>query len=69
MSTFTLTGDTSVRDILTKHPETFPVFESHGMCADCKVSPPPAPLHHFSSRHEVPLDQLITELTEAIERG
>ncbi len=68
MSIITLTGDTSVRDILTKHPEAFPVFEPHGMCADCKAPPPAKPLQHFSSRHGVPLDQLITELAAAIQK-
>ena len=58
-----LTGDTPVCDLLTHHPQTFAVLESHGMCADCKASPPPAPLHHFSSRHGVPLETLTADLT------
>jgi hypothetical protein len=66
MTMLPLTGDTLVCDLLTKHPEAFAVFETHGMCADCRIAPPPVPLHHFSSKHEVPLDQLITELTAVI---
>ena len=66
MTMLPLTGDTLVCDLLTKHPQTFAVFESHGMCADCKASPPPVPLHHFSSRHDVPLNRLIAELNTAI---
>ena len=66
MTILPLTGDTLVCDLLAHHPQTFAVFETHGMCADCKASPPPVPLHHFSSNHDVPLDQLIGELTAAI---
>lgn len=65
MSDLSLTGDTTVRDILRSHPQLFPVFESHGMCEDCKAAPPPVPLHHFSSKHGVPLERLIAELTHA----
>jgi HEPN domain-containing protein len=29
-----------VCDILNRHPSAWPVFERHGMCEDCKASPP-----------------------------
>ena len=62
----TIDGTTTVRDLLAVHPEGFGVFLSRGMCEDCKAAPPPVPLHHFSTKHEVPLDQLISELSSAI---
>lgn len=62
-----LNGNTSVRDILTTHPETFPVFVKHGMCADCKADPPPVPLQHFAGKHcGGNLSGLIEELNVAI---
>ncbi len=57
-------SESTVRDVLTNHPETFSVFADHGMCADCKHSPPPVPLEHFATKHQVPIQQLITELTK-----
>jgi len=60
-------GNTTVRDLLTTHPETFPVFVSHGMCEDCKADPPPVPLHHFAGKHCAgDLPGLIRELHSAI---
>jgi hypothetical protein len=66
MTTIRLTGETQVCDLLTRHPQTFAIFESHGMCAECKAAPPPVPLQHFSERHGVPLAQLLAELADAI---
>jgi hypothetical protein len=63
-----LSGNTTVRDILTTHPETLPVFVSHGMCEDCKADPPPVPLHHFATKHCAgDLPGLIGELNSAIQ--
>jgi hypothetical protein len=42
---------TTVRDLLTTHPEAFGVLRARGMCGDCETSPPPIPLHHFASKH------------------
>ncbi len=39
----TISETTTVRDLLTRHPETFDVFLRHGMCEDCKAAPPPVP--------------------------
>ena len=61
-----LTGNTTVRDVVIHNPGTFSVFEAHGMCDDCRTSPPSVPLHHFSQKHEVPLEQLIAELSEVL---
>lgn len=57
------TGESTVCDILTQYPQTFPVFASHGMCEKCKTAPPPVPLHHFAFKHGIELSQLIKELT------
>ncbi len=69
MPEIVLTGDSLVRDILTECPDAFSVFEQYGMCDDCKVQPPPVPLHHFSTKHGVALDQLISELTTTMTRN
>lgn len=47
----TISETTTVRDLLTRHPETFDVFLRHGMCEDCKAAPPPVPLQHFARKH------------------
>ena len=60
-------GHTTVREILGAHPETFPVFLAHGMCADCQADPPPVPLHHFASKHcGGNIQGLIAELRSAV---
>ena len=46
-----LTEDTTVRELLTTHPEVFDILLGHGMCADCQDDPPPVPLHHFARKH------------------
>jgi hypothetical protein len=43
--------ETPVCDLLAEHPQVFEVFERHGMCADCRVAPPPVPLQHFVDKH------------------
>ncbi len=47
----TLTEDTTVRELLTTHPEVFDILLGHGMCADCQDDPPPVPLQHFARKH------------------
>jgi hypothetical protein len=47
----TITENTTVRELLTAHPETFPVLRKRGMCADCEAAPPPVTLHHFADKH------------------
>jgi len=44
-------GETTVRDLLTQHPEAFDVLAARGMCEDCQADPPPVPLHHFADKH------------------
>ncbi|NOG53807.1 MAG: hypothetical protein HND57_05680 [Planctomycetes bacterium] len=67
MPVLDLQPHTTVRDVLTIHPETFGVFESHGMCDSCKTAPPPVPLHVFSVKHAVDLPTLIAELQAAMQ--
>ena len=63
-------GNASVREILTTHPETFPVFVGHGMCEDCKADPPSVPLHHFAGKHcGGNLSGLLQELNAAMAGG
>lgn len=66
----TLTETTTVRDLLTRHPETFDVFLRHGMCEDCKADPPPVPLHHFARKHcGGDVQGLISELEASMASG
>jgi hypothetical protein len=46
-----MNGDTTVRELLSAHPEVFDVLLGHGMCADCQDNPPPVPLAHFADKH------------------
>jgi hypothetical protein len=62
-----LTSDTTVKQLLETHPETFSVFLAHGMCEDCRESPPPVPLSHFASKHcDGDVAGLIDELSRQI---
>lgn len=64
----TIDANTTVRDLLTVHPETVSILLSHGMCADCEAAPPAVPLGHFATKHcGGNLDGLIEELTGAID--
>lgn len=57
---------TTVRELLTNHPEVFPVLVSRGMCEDCKTDPPPVPLGHFAAKHcDGDVDTLIADLERA----
>ncbi len=56
-----------VCDILNRHPSAWPVFERHGMCEDCKASPPPVSVHHFVDKHcEGKIGEFLSELNAAI---
>jgi len=46
-----ITESTTVRELLSLHPETFEVLLRHGMCADCQADPPEVPLGHFATKH------------------
>ena len=61
-----LNESTTVRDLLTAHPEVFDVLLGHGMCADCQADPPPVPLGHFAMKHcDGDLEGLIGEIRVA----
>ncbi|MHC4063391.1 MAG: hypothetical protein ACYSUI_02660 [Planctomycetota bacterium] len=47
----TISEATTVRGLLSVHPQAFEVLLRHGMCADCQADPPPVPLGHFASKH------------------
>lgn len=46
-----ITPATTVRDLLQSHPALFDVLAGHGMCEDCRISPPPVSLEHFATKH------------------
>lgn len=63
-----LCGTTTVRELLTTHPEVIEVMLGHGMCEDCRENPPEVPLSHFAMKHcGGDLAGLIEELYGAIE--
>ena len=63
----TIDGKTTVRELLTEHPDAFDVLVSDGMCQDCKDNPPPVPLEHFAQKHcGGDLKKLIEQIESAI---
>jgi hypothetical protein len=63
-----LEASTTVRDLVTTHPEAFSVLLKHGMCEDCKADPPPVPLGRFAAKHcGGDLSGLIEELGRVID--
>lgn len=62
-----ITENTTVRELLTTHPDTFAILLDRGMCADCEAAPPPVPLRHFADKHcGGDVTGLIRELNEAV---
>lgn len=62
-----INGSTTVRELLTAHPDVFDVLVSYGMCRGCKESPPPVPLGHFSQKHcNGDLEKLIEQVQAVI---
>ena len=65
-----ISASTTVKELLTAHPEVFPVLLGHGMCEDCQADPPPVPLGHFAAKHcGGNLAGLLAELEQAMGRG
>lgn len=61
-------ADDLVCDVFSKYPKAFDVFERHGMCDDCKSSPPPVPVTHFVSRHcDGRIEEFLQELNSYIQ--
>ncbi len=62
-----LDANTTVRDLLSSHPQAFDVLVAHGMCADCKADPPPVALQHFAEKHcDGKICDLLAELQAVI---
>lgn len=56
-----------VCNVLTEHPAAWPVFERHGMCEDCKASPPSVSVQHFVGKHcGGNIERFLQEINEAI---
>ncbi len=47
----TIDETTTVRELLTAYPNTFPILLNRGMCSDCETAPPAVPLSHFADKH------------------
>lgn len=60
-------ADMLVCDVLKEYPVVWSVFERHGMCDDCKASPPPVPIQHFVDKHcNGDLEMFLGELQVAV---
>ena len=58
--------DMTITEILTRYPETLPVFQRYGLdCYDCQIAEFEQ-LEHGASVHKVDLDNLIDELNRHI---
>lgn len=63
----TLTGQTTVREMLTLHPIASGVMIEKGMCESCQANPPELPLAAFAKKHcGGDLDGLLSELQAVI---
>jgi hypothetical protein len=51
MAITAITGETTVRDLLSSFPAAADILLRHGMCADCQLAPPPVPLAQFAKKH------------------
>ena len=56
----------TITEILTRYPETLPVFQRYGLdCYDCQIAEFEQ-LQHGASVHKVDLDTLLAELNKNI---
>lgn len=61
-----ITKEMTITDILTRYPETLPVFERYGLdCYDCQIAEFEQ-LEHGAQVHKVDIDALIAELNRHI---
>jgi hybrid cluster-associated redox disulfide protein len=57
-----ITKEMTITEILTRYPETLPVFESYGLdCYDCQIAEFEQ-LEHGASVHKIDIDSLLAEL-------
>ena len=57
-----ITKEMTISEILRRHPETLPVFESYGLdCYDCQIAEFEQ-LEHGASVHKVDINSLVMEL-------
>jgi hybrid cluster-associated redox disulfide protein len=57
-----ITKEMTISEILRRHPETLPVFESYGLdCYDCQIAEFEQ-LEHGASVHKVDIVALVTDL-------
>ncbi len=58
----------TITDILTRYPETLPVFERHGLdCYDCQIAEFEQ-LEHGASVHKIDIDTLVWELNLRVKK-
>ena len=57
-----ITPDSTVNDVLARHPDAQPVFHRHGIDSCCGGA---LPLATVAQKHDLDLDGLIAELRQA----
>lgn len=57
-----ITKEMTITEILTRYPETLPVFQSYGLdCYDCQIAEFEQ-LQHGATVHKVDIEALVDEL-------
>lgn len=63
-----ITRDMIIADIITKNPETLPVFKSYNLdCYECQIADLET-LEHGAGVHKVSIDDLLASLNNALKK-
>ena len=63
-----ITKEMTITEILTRYPETLPVFERHGLdCYDCQIAEFEQ-LEHGATVHKVDIETLLDDLNRHIRK-
>ena len=68
-STFTITGETLIPDVLRLYPQLRPVFDRYGLKGCGGADGPHETIHFFSRAHDVEEIKLLSELKDALDTG
>lgn len=63
-----ITRDMIIADIITKNPETLPVFKNYNLdCYECQIADLET-LEHGAGVHKVSIDDLLVSLNNALKK-
>lgn len=63
-----ITQEMIIADIITKHPETLPVFKQYNLeCYECQIADLET-LKHGAGVHKIDIDQLLASLNNALNK-